>query len=322
MQDKMFVEFSESLEELIEFLETFDWSLDCAYEILETRMNFFRLKIQKIEDNCPPDILKKMQDFFREKTDKYFCKSRLINRARKWPEGYPGDHITIEMIYNNKPEGEGLGKCFDKYYLSRTLAIAVRSRLRFLSKILNHRIIEDIAGNWLVLGSGSCREFLNLPVPPKKLTVNCVDFSLDALDFSKKLVANKDGISFNFINQNIIKYIYSKNGIKNIGKLTTIYSVGLFDYIASDRLIKLIDILYSYLDKNGMLIFSLKDKEYYETFDYHWGSNWYYFFPRDLIEYKEILSSTNIPKKNIEIIRDDSGVMLFFIIRKKYNGSR
>ncbi|MBW1649459.1 MAG: hypothetical protein JRJ44_02040, partial [Deltaproteobacteria bacterium] len=267
MKDKISTDFIELLDEFIEFLERFDWSADYAYEILEARMDFLKLEIQKTEDNYPPDILKEMQNFFREKTDKYFCQSRLINRARKWPEGYHGDHITLEMIYNNKPAGKGLGKCFDKYYLSRTLAVAVRSRLRFLNKILNHRIIEDIAGNWLVLGSGSCREFLNLPTPAKELTVNCVDFSLDALNHSKELVGNNKGISFNFINRNIIRYIYSKNGMEKSGKLTTIYSVGLFDYIDSDKLIKLIDSLYSSLDKNGMLIFSLKDKNRYETFD-------------------------------------------------------
>ncbi len=72
MKDKISTDFIELLDEFIEFLERFDWSADYAYEILEARMDFLKLEIQKTEDNYPPDILKEMKNFFREKTDKYF----------------------------------------------------------------------------------------------------------------------------------------------------------------------------------------------------------------------------------------------------------
>ncbi len=62
-----------------------------------------------IEDK---EVVRDAQVRFREKTNPILSKSYCINRTRTWPQGYQGDHKTLEGIYRNTPLSEGIG-----YYL-------------------------------------------------------------------------------------------------------------------------------------------------------------------------------------------------------------
>ena len=76
------------------------------------------------------------QEWFRGEIALTISRGRLMGRALTWPEGYPGDYITLEGMYSNEPMGEGFARHLDEYSLSSTLAIAVRSRLQHLGRLI------------------------------------------------------------------------------------------------------------------------------------------------------------------------------------------
>lgn len=290
-----------------------------SYELVECRFDCIKLVAQAIErsGDFSQDELRSIQNWFRAETEKWLCRSQMIARARIWPEGYPGDYKTIEGVYANSPAGEGVGLHLDRYFLSRTLAVAIRSRARRLSELLAARNnSESSDARWLNLACGPCRELLSIPPPTGSRTITCVDSDANALSYAKNLLAEQNIGQLQFLTENAYRYANPTRNISRFGQLTTIYSAGLFDYIPSARLSTLLGALYQSLATGGVLIAPLKDSRRYETFDYHWGAKWDFFIQREETEFRTIFSEASIPENAVSVERDDSGVILFFVARK------
>jgi extracellular factor (EF) 3-hydroxypalmitic acid methyl ester biosynthesis protein len=291
------------------------------YEIVETRISHLKRISHLIEEGfrSGADELRQFQCWFRQESDPVFGKSVLMSRARTWPEGYPGDHVTVDAIYGNMPlTPDGIGNYLDRYFLSRTLAIAVRSRLRKLCSLLQDRCQrEGEGGNWLNLGCGSCCELLSCVELPHR-TIWCVDADQKALECSRtRLEQSERGrATIHFLKENALRFVNADRNIRRCGRFTTIYSAGLFDYLPNSVLATLMNALYNSLQEDGVLIATFKDASRYETFDYHWLVNWNSFLQRSEEECLEVISDSGIPLGNLNMERDESGVILFFVARK------
>lgn len=295
-------------------------SVNGTYQVLETRLSALKLVIQNLERNWDGtnEDLKKVREWFRSETDAYFCKSRMMCRARYWPKGSPGDHLTLEGVYENRPQGYGVGLILDQYFLSRTLAVAVRMRLKKLADILND-LLKTQKGkkqHWLNIACGSCRELLTLPADTEDITVHCVDTDPDALEYAKKLLCTRFRGELDLIVGNAFRFVNPKFNQERFGPLDVIYSAGLFDYLQSRHLVKIINGLYASLTKGGLLILPFKDCNRYETFDYHWLVKWDYFLQRDENEFWDILMKAGVPTADVSVERDDTGVILFYTVRR------
>ena len=56
----------------------------------------------------------------------YHMRSRFAERAYYKPRGYAGDHVMMEMIYNQEPDGDGkVGKLIDRWFINTSAARAV-----------------------------------------------------------------------------------------------------------------------------------------------------------------------------------------------------
>lgn len=288
------------------------------YEVIKTRLDCLRFVTQIVERECANAAdLRGWQEWFRTETDSYFSLSNTCKRARVWPEGFPGDFRTLEGIYANAPIGEGLAAHLDRYSISSTLAIAIRSRLRKLGELLQERASsETTSANWLNLACGSCRELLSASSPQaERITVHYVDTDPNALAYAKTLLSEKN-IQANFITESAFRFINAERNRKRFGDFSLIYSAGLFDYIPSDRLVKLLKALYESLQPGGVLITPFKEMRYYETFDYHWFSNWHHFLQRSEDDFRSIFKEAGMADDAISMERDESGVILFFTVRK------
>jgi SAM-dependent methyltransferase len=100
------------------------------------------------------------------------------------------------------------------------------------------------------------------------------------------------------------------------GKQDIIYSVGLFDYLPDNFLVKLLRALYNLLNPGGKLIAAFKDASRYRSQDYHWAVDWDGFLQRTEADFKDILTEATIPSSAIEEKREDSGVIVFYTITK------
>ncbi len=305
--------------ELVAFLEHPARQSPDEYEVIETHLVGFQRLTRSLDAEFAgtTDELRAVQQWFRDETDPVFRLSKFYERIRAWPAGQPGDYLTLEQVYRNEACSAGVGYHLDRYGLSRPLAVGVRSRMRTLARLLELRAAAEApAGNWLNLGCGSCRELLSLPDDSASRTIHCVDTDRDALAFAERLLAGKRIGTTDFLAENALRFCRADRNVRRFGAFSTIYSAGLFDYLTSDALSRLLGALWDSLREGGLLIAPFKDAQRYDTFDYHWLSKWHFFYQREEGQYREILANAGIPDSAVRVQRDDSGLILFFLIGK------
>jgi len=208
----------------------------------------------------------------------------------------------------------------DNYIVTRTLAKGVRERKRVLSNILVSELEQRATKQKILnIACGSSREIFDIG---KKINnydprITFIDYDENAVNYSKTLISN-EGINvehYEFMKYNALKLVSQEATEAKFGKRDIIYSAGLFDYIKTDQLKRMLSSLFDSLEPNGVLIAPFKDMENYRIFDYHWLVDWSYFLQRTVDEVKDILvEATN---SEVEIIKTESSAINFFLIRKK-----
>lgn len=266
-----------------------------------------------------PRILSGLRQDFRLRTEPLFSKGFFMKYARTWPKGYPGDYKIIEAVYRNTPQSEGLGKLLDKHFLQTTLAIAVRHRREHMRELLKKAISERINPRVLNVACGSCREVVELApeILSRKAHFTCIDFDEDALGFAGDRLAVVGLHDIELKKYNALKLISYERSLKEFGPRDIIYSIGFFDYLADDILIKVLGSLYKLLNPGGTLIAAFKDSRRYKTQEYHWFVDWAGFYQRTEEESASILEKAGIPVANMKRSRDASGVIVFYETMKE-----
>jgi SAM-dependent methyltransferase len=275
---------------------------------------------QEIEDK---DIIRDVQVRFREKTNSILSKSYCINRARTWPQGYQGDYKTLEGIYRNTPLSEGIGYYLDLWGLDISLAVAVRNRIKKLEMLLRDELRQRMSPNVMNIACGSCREVIELAadIETSRAKFTCIDLDEDALAFS----ANR--LSFTPISPvtsdqvvlrkyNAVRMFDHEMNVNEFGMQDLIYSVGFFDYLPSDFLADLFRSLYALLKPGGKLIASFKDASRYRYQEYHWIFDWDGFLQRTEKDFRVILSDAGFHDSLIHETREESGVIVFYVVTK------
>lgn len=260
---------------------------------------------------------------FHEKTHPILSKSYCINRARVWPQGQQGDYKSLEYAYKNSPLSKGIGYYLDLYLLNRDLAHAVRNRIKKLEDILKEELLKRQKLSVLNIACGSCREVVELAsvIDKSKAKFTCIDLDNDALSFAADRLSYT-GISPLFSNQvklrkyNALRMFDHELNMSEFGKQDIIYSVGFYDYLESDFLARLFRELYDLLNPGGKLITSFKDANRYRYSDYHWIVDWDGFLQRTEDDFMGIFSNANIPFSAITEMREESGVIVFYVITK------
>ncbi len=268
-----------------------------------------------------PFTIKAAQVAFREKTNPVLSKSFCTNRARIWPQGHQGDYKTLEIIYRNAPMSDGIGYYLDKYALSIELAEGVRQRITRLRDLLKRELNARNNPKVLNLACGSCREVFELApeIKASGAKFTCVDLDEDALDFALDRFAHA-GLSEDQVEirkYNALRIFDFETAEMEFGKQDVIYSVGYFDYLPDDFLIKLFNSLYRLLNPGGKLIAAFKDANHYRPEIYHWLLNWDGFLQRTEDDIERLFHFTDIPASALSVTRVDSNVVMFYTAVKE-----
>lgn len=263
--------------------------------------------------------LKKIITRFHRDTNPIFSNSYCIKRTRLWPQGYQGDYKTLETIYRNTPCSDGLGYYLDLWALDLPLGQAVRNRIKRLEEILREEIKKRFAPKVLNIACGSCRELIGIAneIKDNDARIICTDTDDDALNFAEtrlKSIGIDDYIDFR--KYNALRMFDDETNLTAFGKQDIIYSVGLFDYLPDEFLIKLLSSLYNLLDVTGTLIAAFKDADRYKAQPYHWILNWDGFLQRNERDFRNILYLAGIPDKAIQEEREETGLIIFYRISK------
>lgn len=269
------------------------------------------------------DIIRDARRRFHQKTNPILSKSYAINRARTWPLGYQGDHKTLEGMYRNTPLSEGIGYYLDMHCLNLPLAVGVRNRIKKLENILREELTQRKNPSVLNIACGSCREVFELAPDIEKTGAKftCIDLDNDALAFAANRLSytNISPLSSNYVilrKYNALRMFDHETNMSEFGRQDIIYSVGFFDYMHSDFLATLFNAMYQLLNPGGILITSFKDASRYRHQEYHWIVDWEGFLQRTEEDFYEIFSDARIPASSISEMRDESGIIVFYLVKK------
>ncbi|MEW6067308.1 MAG: class I SAM-dependent methyltransferase [Nitrospirota bacterium] len=275
---------------------------------------------QKVKDER---LIREAQIRFRERTNPILSKSYCINRARTWPQGHQGDYLSLEVVYKNTPLSDGIGHYLDFYMLNFPFTHSIRNRINKLEDILREEINKRQKPNVLNIACGSCREVFRLSPEIEKTGANftCIDLDDDALSFAANRLSHTNisplfSNQVNFRKYNALRMFDNELIMSEFGKQDIIYSVGFFDYLPSNFLSIMLYSLYNSLNPGGVLIASFKDARQYDHRFFHWIVDWDGFLQRTEEDFWIIFSDADIPYSAITQTREDSGVIVFYIITK------
>jgi SAM-dependent methyltransferase len=316
--------FNKQLEEIEKRCFEPEANPDEILKSITNAMNDIIYACEKFEHEVKDkDIIRDAQIRFREKTNPILSKSYCINRTRTWPQGYQGDYKTLEGAYRNIPLSEGIGYYLDLYMLNLPLADAVRNRIKKLRDILRDELLQREKPSVLNIACGSCREVFELATVIEKsgAKFTCIDLDNDALSFAANRLSytSISPLTSNQVNlrkYNAIRMFDHELNMSEFGKQDIIYSVGFFDYLESEFLSKLLGALYAMLKPGGKLIASFKDATRYRHQDYHWIIDWDGFLQRNEEDFRSIFFDAKIPEDAITELREDSGIIVFYVITK------
>ena len=268
---------------------------------------------QEVKDET---TIKATRSYFRKRTHAVLSKSYAINRIRTWPQGYQGDHLTLETAYRNTPMSDGIGFYLDKYLLDWQLAHALRGRLERLTELLGEELSTRENPKVLDIACGSCRE-VSMLVPKIKTSgarFTCIDLDGAALDFAVNRLASADLApeQIKLTKYNALRMFDHDIASAEFGPQDIIYSVGYFDYLPDDFLVKLLRSLYALLTPGGRLIAAFKDADRYRSQEYHWIADWDGFLQRTEKDFVRILGEAGIPAQAMTMTRDRTGVIIFY----------
>lgn len=265
------------------------------------------------------ELLKRKQTELREKTDHYFSRSYFMNRARTWPQGYPGDYKLLDGVYRNAPLSGGIGHLLDLHFLSAGLAVAVRGRLEKIKEILGEELRARKDLRVLNIACGSSREILELAneIKGSRARITCVDYDPDALDFAMNRLAYAEMLpQINMRRYNAVRMINHEKNLKEFGPHDVIYSMGLFNYIPDNLVVSLVRSLHDLLNPGGKLVIAFEDVDRYRTQEYHWFVDWDSLLKRNERDNRALFAKAGIPEAALSVVRDRSGVIMFCIVEK------
>ena len=192
----------------------------------------------------------------------YVLLTATIERCYSKPRGYAGDYLTIEKIYNNRPEGAGrIGAVVDRLFLEMPAAVAVRNRRPLLAdeirSTVSSRTDTTRPARVLSLACGPAREIADVfatLTDRNQLVATCLDIDLQALAFVADW-RDKAGLKsrINLLNQNLISLALGRAKL-DVPPQDLVYSIGLIDYFDDRMVIKMLDFIYEVLAPGGRVI--------------------------------------------------------------------
>jgi trans-aconitate methyltransferase len=119
-----------------------------------------------------------------------------------------------------------------------------------------------------------------------------------------------------FVTYNALRLFDLDIAKAEFGRQDVIYSVGYFDYLPDDFLIKMLRSLYTLLNPGGTLIAAFKDADHYRSQEYHWMLDWDGFLQRKTPDFERLLAEAGIPKSAMAETRDKTGIIAFYSITR------
>ncbi len=187
----------------------------------------------------------------------------LTTNANRWltkPHGYPGDFLTIDMVYDNKEEGTTqLGRIVDRCFLMLSATKAVQNRRSLLRDQILESIVKNRSQTTYVasFGCGPAREIFDvyqILEDPSLLKCSLIDSDPAALEFvQNKLEALELKPFVSLIQGNVLRFSFQRmQSVLQDQDLA--YSIGLIDYFSDRAVMKFMNFVHAILKPGGRII--------------------------------------------------------------------
>ncbi len=247
-------------------------------------------------------LVKNIRKVFREiYGEKSFFRSEIVRKGFIKPRGYPGDFEMMNYIYNNVIVTKDFGRYFERDFLNKGYAEAVRDRKNKMVEVLKKTTDEFRGRNFRILNlpcgpARDVQEFVNLSGIRKDINIEivCVDQDKGALDFAQGMIKNLPAnIKIEFRQGDILNYIRRpEEHIRELGKFDFVYSIGIADYLPDKLLKNMLSFSWQLLGDRGFITYAFKieDKDPFAPIPPKWFCDWI-FVPRNTLGAVELVKS-------------------------------
>jgi hypothetical protein len=261
----------------------------------------------------------------------FFLQSPFVRRAVDKPLGYPGDYVTVEMVFGSEDQGVStLARLLSHYALNCGPAQAHRARPPWL---LGHmRRLEQERGRPLRIMSFACgpehtlREHTSLGGTGSFILC---DFDPAPLDYCRRQFEKlarmpRGGVpspQLSFVQLSTYQLIRQRDSLDKLrhpdGPLDVVVAAGILDYLKDNVIARFLDMMSSLLAPGGLLLLTnLHDQNPWRAFMTYVGD--WNVYHRSRESFRALCEGG--PERNMgtrELTTDASGTNLFWAGQKR-----
>jgi SAM-dependent methyltransferase len=189
----------------------------------------------------------------------YVLLTRNAERAYAKPRGYPGDFMTVEMIYQNVPRGSSrIGPALDRCWLDSPLCAGIRARRTLLAGEIARTLARADGGAAAVtgLGCGPAAELFDALEGRGATAVRAtlVDFDPQALAFvadRRDRAGLRDAVTL--AEHDLLQLTAGRIDV-GAAEQDLVYSAALLDALGDAAAVKLLDAVHATLKPGGRVV--------------------------------------------------------------------
>lgn len=257
---------------------------------------------------------------FRE-TYPFLMASATIARCYMKPRGFSDDHVTIEAIYRNEPEGDGtLGPSIDRWFLSRPMCQSRRNVCKIVVKQIEKSLARRSAGankQIACLAAGHATEIFDLlnSKTAERMSATCIDRDDEALlALAERASRRNCSEQLGLVHGDVMRLARGDEHCA-LPPQDAIYSFGMCEYLQDADIVELLDWVHGQLAGGAQVIItnlhaSNPDRAFMEhmlDMKLHHRSEQ---------ELKAIFAQSSFNKKTPKITRDETNANMVAVCTK------
>ncbi len=197
--------------------------------------------------------------FVHAETYPYLGLSTLVDRSYTKPRGYAGDFLTLQMVYDDRPQGvRRLGPYIDRWFLGIPASCAVKNRRGLLRDMIVDTARARPGATIAItsLACGPAREIFDVFAEPDRpdLIATCLDIDDQALTYARAIAQSLDVTQrVSFVQANVVRLAMGRDAVV-LADQDLVYSIGLIDYLSDGLVVRLLDWMHGVLRPGGTAV--------------------------------------------------------------------
>ena len=236
----------------------------------------------------------------------------LCCHSRTKPLGYAGDHVLIDMIYQQPVADSDTGRMMDEFFHRQKAPTAVRNRKSFFVDTFAELCQRKAAPSVLDIACGPCRDVAEALDEAGKTAegalFHCVDMDPRAIEYAQSIVDPSKAVQICWQATDAFRLRTKK-------KHDLVWSAGLFDYLNDRLAAALLRKMWDATAEKGEVIVgnfhtSNPDRAWME-----WCGDWH-LIHRDEEDMRDICHRAGVPTDSIQFHYEPTGINMFLRINK------